>query len=154
MAKICEMKLNSAGKCVISDYKKVREFRKILLKHSLKFGFSDKESYQIGLIFEELGINGLRHGAEKDPRVIVEYTFGPSGFELSVKNKIESRQVNMKSIVKRNLRYIEAIISEKSKRKVKHGLGLVMVQKFSDKFHVNIKGDEFIAHVTKKRKED
>lgn len=124
--------------------------RTLVARTSFIYGFSERESYQIETIVDEICNNAIEHGSKsKEDVVTIECCFDQEKVEVSVTDN-GNKKFEPDKIIASNLKLME---EEQKDINIfeRRGRGLVIVKKLSDNLDINVgeKGTE--VRVIKKR---
>jgi anti-sigma regulatory factor (Ser/Thr protein kinase) len=137
-----------------SEFTFVRGVRVCIAHIAHSFGFSDRETYQIETIVDEVCNNAIEHGSKKDRdndviKVLCNFEMGR--LELMVTDK-GGEGFDLTEVLRRNKRLIETGTIEANLDK--RGRGLIIVQRFVDELSVITGKDGTTVKAIKKAKEN
>lgn len=139
-----------------SEFSFVRGVRICIADIAHNFGFSDKETYQIEAIVDEVCNNAIEHGNKKAKhlknkdviKVICNFEMGK--LELMVIDK-GGEGFSLEEVLRRNRRLVEDGIIKSNLDK--RGRGLIIVERFADDLSISNNKDGTTVKAVKKTKE-
>jgi anti-sigma regulatory factor (Ser/Thr protein kinase) len=129
----------------------VSGIRTALGRISYNFGFNDKDAYEIETVIDEICNNAIIHGgSNEEARITIECGFDTKIIEIMVKDggssvfNVEKALEDSRKLMKDDTeRKINTLIEKGG------GLGLIIVQKYVDKFEITSQPDGTVVKIAK-----
>lgn len=125
--------------------------RTALGRISYNFGFSDKDSYEIETVIDEICNNAVMHGsAKEDEHITIECGFDTKVIEMKVTDS-GSSEFNVEEALENSKKLMEDDTERKMKALMEQGggLGLILVQKYVDKIEITTRPDGTVVKLIK-----
>lgn len=133
-----------------ADFCFVPGIRMLVERTVLSFGFSERESYQIQTIVDEICNNAIEHGSKsREALVSLECQFNSNDFAVIVKDT-GGKEFEPDKVIEVNQQLIEA---EQDNLSIieRRGRGLIIVKKLSDELKIDVSKNGTEVKVVKKR---